>query len=73
MGFWPSLPISIPASPGVPLLWDIVWWLFQAIVMVVLLIALRSIALRVDRIREGRVSRPAVVDQQSENKAPHIN
>ncbi|MCY0900888.1 MAG: hypothetical protein OWU32_01715 [Firmicutes bacterium] len=48
-GFWPSLPFYIPYSPGMPSWWDLVWWVFQLIVMSLLLLWLHSTALREDR------------------------
>ncbi|PSR28411.1 hypothetical protein SAMN00768000_0842 [Sulfobacillus thermosulfidooxidans DSM 9293] len=48
MGFFPYLPIRIPYSPGIAHWWDPFWWLFQIIVMTVLLISFRKVALRID-------------------------
>jgi len=47
--FWPSIPFYIPYSPGMPSWWDLVWWVFQLIVMSLLLLWLHSVALREDR------------------------
>ena len=58
--FWPTLPIVIPKSPGIALWWDIVFWLFQAVVMTTLLVVLRKWALGVDRLRSGKTSPPKV-------------
>lgn len=71
--FWPSLPIHIPWSPGIPLLWDIVWWLFQAVIMTGLLIFLRSVALRIDRVRDGRPSVGSTTTaEESERHTPTV-
>lgn len=64
--FWPSLPINIPASQGMPLLWDIVWWLFQLTVMVTLLILFRVFALRMDRLRDSS-QKPTKTRQSSDD------
>ena len=48
-GFWPTLPLKIPYSEGMPHWWDPAWWIFQIVVMSVLLLALRKVAMSVDR------------------------
>ncbi|MCI0182165.1 MAG: hypothetical protein OWR52_12950 [Acidibacillus sp.] len=48
-GFWPSIPYYIPYSPGMPNWWDLVWWIFQLVVMSALLMALHTVATREDR------------------------
>lgn len=48
-GFWPKVPFYIPYSPGMPGWWDLVWWIFQIIVMSALLLTLHNVALREDR------------------------
>jgi hypothetical protein len=70
MGFWPSLPIHIPASPGMPILWDIVWWLFQAVIMGSLLYFLRTAALRIDRVRDGDTKGPAASVSETDRQTP---
>lgn len=52
-GFFPRFPYFIPSSPGMPHWWDIFWWTFQLVIMGSLLLALRRIALRVDRERDA--------------------
>lgn len=49
MPFFPRLPLVIPFSPGLPHWWDPEWWLFQIIVMTVLLTIFRNVATSVDR------------------------
>ncbi|AUW93327.1 MAG: hypothetical protein C7B44_00960 [Sulfobacillus thermosulfidooxidans] len=48
-GFWPTLPLKIPYSEGVPHWWDPAWWIFQIVVMTILLLTLRRVALSVDK------------------------
>lgn len=48
-GFWPTLPIYVPDSPGTPLWWDLFWWGFQVVVMTSVLFMLRHWAVKVDR------------------------
>ncbi|MHB1627186.1 MAG: hypothetical protein ACYCVB_02240 [Bacilli bacterium] len=50
--FWPTLPIKIPYSEGMPMWWDIVFWLFQAVVMTGLVIMLVKWGTGIDRMRE---------------------
>ncbi len=52
-GFWPHFPYFIPSSPGMPHWWDIFWWCFQLVIMGGLLLALRHLAIRVDRDRDA--------------------
>lgn len=47
-GFFPSLPVRIPFSPGIQHWWDPFWWAFQIIVMTVLLMTFRKVAMSVD-------------------------
>jgi hypothetical protein len=47
--FWPSLPVVIPNSEGMPMWWDIMWWVFQIVIMSTLLITLRNWAVKADR------------------------
>lgn len=47
--FWPSIPFYIPYSPGMPSWWDLVWWIFQLVVMSALLLLLHNVAMREDR------------------------
>ncbi|MCY0875509.1 MAG: hypothetical protein OWT28_04465 [Firmicutes bacterium] len=70
--FWPTLPIRIPASPGMPILWDIVWWLFQLVVMVTLLILFRTFALRIDRIRNEAPETIPPVAQSDDHITPSM-
>ena len=48
-GFWPTLPLKIPYSEGVPHWWDPAWWIFQIVVMTILLLTLRRVAMSIDR------------------------
>ena len=48
-GFWPSLPIKIPYSEGMAHWWDPAWWIFQIVVMSILLLTLRRVAMSIDR------------------------
>ncbi len=50
--FWPTLPIKIPYSQGEPLWWDIVFWIFQVVIMTTLVLLLIRWATRIDRMRE---------------------
>lgn len=50
--FWPTLPITIPYSEGVPMWWDIVFWIFQAAVMTSLVIILVKWGTGIDRMRD---------------------
>ncbi|MHB1683004.1 MAG: hypothetical protein ACYCYO_09330 [Bacilli bacterium] len=47
--FWPTLPFYIPYSPGMPNWWDLVWWIFELVIMSLLLVTLTVVATRVDR------------------------
>jgi hypothetical protein len=49
--FWPHFPILIPASPGVHFGWQVVWWLFQIVVMGGTLILLQRIGIMTDEER----------------------
>ncbi|MCI0182278.1 MAG: hypothetical protein OWR52_10420 [Acidibacillus sp.] len=59
--FWPTLPIKIPYSEGMPLWWDIVFWIFQAVVMTTLVLLLIRWATRIDHIREQEDSLDATI------------
>lgn len=72
MGFWPSLPIHIPASPGMPILWDIVWWLFQTVIMGILLYYLRSVAIKIDHVRDGQISQQGAIVQDGGPRTPTL-
>ncbi|WP_053960862.1 hypothetical protein [Sulfobacillus thermosulfidooxidans] len=48
-GFWPTLPLKMPYSEGVPHWWDPAWWIFQIVVMSILLLTLRKVAMSIDR------------------------
>ncbi len=48
-GFWPTLPLKMPYSEGEAHWWDPTWWIFQIVVMSILLLTLRRVALSVDR------------------------
>lgn len=48
-GFWPTLPLKMPYSEGMPHWWDPAWWIFQIIVMSILLLTLRRVAMSIDR------------------------
>ena len=48
--FWPKLPYVIPASQGQPLWWDIAWWIFQIVIMVVIVALITRWATRVDKL-----------------------
>ncbi len=48
-GFWPTLPLKMPYSEGVPHWWDPAWWIFQIVVMTILLLTLRRVAMSIDR------------------------
>ncbi|AEJ41164.1 hypothetical protein TPY_3006 [Sulfobacillus acidophilus TPY] len=48
MPFLPHLPIRIPNSPGLPIWWDLMWWLFQILVMTSLLFYFNRIAGHLD-------------------------
>lgn len=50
--FFPTLPLKIPYSPGIAHWWDPMWWIFQIVVMSFLLLALRKVAIDIDRARE---------------------
>ncbi|OLZ11631.1 hypothetical protein [Sulfobacillus thermosulfidooxidans] len=60
-GFWPTLPLKMPYSEGVPHWWDPAWWIFQIVVMSILLLTLRKVAMSIDRAekveKEQSVSR----------------
>ncbi|SMC04198.1 hypothetical protein SAMN00768000_1516 [Sulfobacillus thermosulfidooxidans DSM 9293] len=60
-GFWPTLPLKMPYSEGVPHWWDPAWWIFQIVVMSILLLTLRKVAMSIDQAekveKEQRVSR----------------
>lgn len=47
--FWPSLPLHIPYSEGIAHWWDPSWWIYQVVVMTLLLMYLRKLGKRVDR------------------------
>jgi hypothetical protein len=47
--FWPTLPLTVPNSEGIALWWDIAWWVFQIVVMVILLTVIARWAVRVDK------------------------
>lgn len=49
LGFFPSLPIRIPHSPGVPLWWDPLWWLFQIVVSGLIVFIYTRIGSQVDQ------------------------
>ncbi|PWI57816.1 hypothetical protein [Sulfoacidibacillus thermotolerans] len=49
-GFWPSIPFYIPYSPGMPNWWDLVWWIFQLVIMSALLLILHLVATREDQV-----------------------
>ncbi len=63
-GFFPSLPVRIPFSPGIAHWWDPFWWAFQIIVMTVLLMTFRKVAMSVDEDEAKHSSHPTV-------KKPH--
>lgn len=46
---WPTAPFYIPYSPGMPDWWDLAWWVFQIVIMSLLLWFLATVAMRVDR------------------------
>lgn len=50
-GFWPTLPLHIPYSPGMSHWWDPVWWIFQIVVMSAVLLTLRKVAIDVDSFK----------------------
>ncbi|AUW93845.1 MAG: hypothetical protein C7B44_11490 [Sulfobacillus thermosulfidooxidans] len=54
--FWPHLPLRIPYSIGMAHWWDPMWWIFQIVVMTVLLITLRKVAMDIDRERAEKRS-----------------
>ena len=54
--FFPTLPLKIPYSPGISHWWDPMWWIFQIVVMTVLLITLRKVAMDIDRERAEKRS-----------------
>lgn len=51
-GFWPHVPYIIPSSQGMPMWWDILWWVFQIVIMTAVLLLLRVWATKVDRANE---------------------
>lgn len=48
--FWPTLPLNIPVSQGVPLWWVVLWWVFQIVVFSFILFAVTRWALRIDKL-----------------------
>ena len=58
MTFFPHLPVRVPFSPGIAHWWDPFWWLFQIVIMTVLLITFRKVALRVDDQFDDKPSPP---------------
>lgn len=50
--FWPTLPIHIPPSQGVPLWWVTGWWAFQVVAMLAIIYVVTRWALRIDRLLE---------------------
>ncbi len=63
-GFFPSLPVRIPYSPGIQHWWDPFWWAFQIIVMAVLLLTFRKIAMSVDEDNAKQEIQPRVKKSQ---------
>lgn len=47
--FWPSFPFIIQPSQGLPLWWDLSWWIFQIVIMCAVLYLITRWAVRVDR------------------------
>lgn len=56
--FWPTLPFLIPKSEGLPLWWTISWWIFQIVIMTVLLLVVGRWAIQVERTLHGSVGQP---------------
>lgn len=56
--FWPTLPFFVPASQGVPLWWDVLWWIFQIVVMSFILFIVTRWALKIDRLLNENVKTP---------------
>jgi hypothetical protein len=57
--FWPTLPFFVPGSQGVPLWWDILWWVFQIVVMSFVLYIVTRWALKIDRLSNENVTTPS--------------
>ncbi|MCY0875237.1 MAG: hypothetical protein OWT28_03030 [Firmicutes bacterium] len=68
-GFWPKVPFYIPYSPGMPGWWDLVWWIFQIVVMSALLFALHKVGLREDR--EPHDDQPEVTGRAQTGSVSH--
>jgi len=47
--FWPSFPFIVQPSQGLPLWWDISWWIFQIVIMSAVLLLITRWAVRVDK------------------------
>lgn len=47
--FWPTFPFLVPASQGLPLWWALSWWIFQILIMGLVLTLITRWAVRVDR------------------------
>lgn len=52
--FFPTLPLLIPASQGVPLWWYISWWIFQIVVMGAIIWVVTRWALGIDKLMSKR-------------------
>jgi hypothetical protein len=69
-GFWPTLPLKMPYSEGMSHWWDPAWWIFQIVVMSILLLTLRRVAMSVDRDESSKPStsrRPGVGRTPTDN------
>ncbi|UOF89829.1 hypothetical protein LSG31_18435 [Fodinisporobacter ferrooxydans] len=50
--FWPTFPFVIPNSPGIPLWWDLFWWIFQIVLISSLLYVLKTWCVKMDRMSD---------------------
>ena len=64
--FFPTLPLIIPASQGMPLWWYFSWWVFQIIIMGAIIWMVTRWAMKVDRLIVSKVdAKPTQSDSGS--------
>jgi|GEM_PF-4426774 len=52
--FWPTLPFMIPSSPGLHFGFQVLWWVYQIVVMGGVLLILQAVARHRDVDEESR-------------------
>lgn len=55
--FFPTLPFIIPHSEGTAIWWDIAWWVFQIVIMTVLVVLITKWAVNMDKEFDSTVQK----------------